>query len=153
MREKAPLIISSILGQLHFHGFHRRKQLWPCLHVKQNMQRLHLQSVKQLVEEYLKGARSSTRKINNDICRQQISYTACKEPSTPWEEQTHRYTISFSQRPCKVENYGAGVLSYSRPSCRHIHQASTSDAFRRLRDKLCMTTLQVCGGDLLELWS
>ena len=37
MKRKAPLVMSSILGQLYFYGPQRSKELWPYLHVKQNI--------------------------------------------------------------------------------------------------------------------
>jgi len=49
----------------------------------------------------------------------------------------------FLRDHVKEKNRGARVLSYSRPSCRHIHKPLPADAFKKLRDKLSMTTLQV----------
>jgi len=46
MSEKIPLAVSSILGQLHFHGPQRCKELCPYFHAKQSMWQLHLLYVK-----------------------------------------------------------------------------------------------------------
>jgi len=46
MKEKAPQAMSCILGQVHFHGSQRSKELYPYLHVKQSMWQLHLLFVK-----------------------------------------------------------------------------------------------------------
>ena len=46
MRGKSPLDMSSILGQLHFYGPQRNKELCLYLHAKQSMWQLHLLYVK-----------------------------------------------------------------------------------------------------------